>query len=236
MPYVDRNLKSLWDGWYDKGAEGAWGHPNTRPEVRLNYHRFVMVDRERNIAIDLKRVLGWDAQTRVLIVGCGFGWVLETLRDELGLASVSGTETSTYIQEYKAVNEDADLITKIQGVGLTTSEGDGLSLFTTFRGDGGPRSKRAVDMEDTELRDAQDRRAVRDKAGGAGLEILTYDGFMNTLSDSEAVDYSSRLNKMQASRVIHHVYDQWLNPRTVEQWKELLPNDTIVAAQGLVVL
>ena len=105
---VPLETKADWDAQYAIGAEGAWGHPNTRPEVTLNYHRFVILPLARTHAAGLSGALGLVNGSRVVVVKSGFGWILEALA-ERGVSAV-GTDLSSYIQAAKAANEDADLL------------------------------------------------------------------------------------------------------------------------------
>lgn len=236
MPLINRSLKSFWDDLFEIDAESAWPTPPGRSQVDLNYHKFVIFPRDRTIGTNIKQALDWDNTTRTYVVGCGFGWVIEVLEDELGLSSVVGNETSTYIQTNKSINEDTDIQAAIEGVGLATNVGDGLTLFNTFRNGGNPRSARAADISDSDLVTGIAQRAERDRIGGPGFELLTYDGFLNTLNDAEAIDYSTRLNGMNAARVSHHVFPGFLNGHTLEEWKLLIPSDTFVEANTYRVL
>jgi hypothetical protein len=234
MPLYSYDAKQAWDDLWDVGAEGAWGHPSTRSEVRLNYHRFVVLPYDRAKAPKLAGPLGWDAGTRLLVYGCGFGWVMTGLA-ELGLSAIYGLDHSTYIQGSKSINEDADLQTAISVVNLGTSTGDGLVLFNAFRNGGNPRSDYAARILATDLSTISGRRDVRTLLGGPGADVLTYDGYLNTLTDAEVLKLSENLHGLQPNRVIHHTWTDWtsvgdieLNAKTPEEWKILLPDDTII--------
>ena len=230
----DFSTKASWDDLWEIGAEGAWGHPNTRDEVNLNYHRFVVLQRDKNVASNLISALGWDSTSRVLVVQCGFGWVLEGMADE-GVTDTKCTTTSPYILNNKGTNEDADINAAIASVGLSTSFGDGLTLFTTFRGDGGPRSKRTASILNEALDTSESRQRMRTALGGPGFDVLTYDGYLQTFTDAEAEALSDNLHRIPGvGRVIHHVFGgAWapgIQTKTLEEWKALLPNDVFVEA------
>ena len=220
------NTKANWDDFYDIGAEGAWGHPNTRAEIRLNYHRAVILPFERFRANNLKTALGWTSATKIHFINCGFGWVLEALQ-ELGITATCST-TSTYIQNAKFTNEDSDLATKVQGVGLTTSTGDGLTLFSNLRNGGNARAIRAVDVLNLDVSTQTARQAIRTAIGGPGFDLVDYDGYLNSFIDADAIAFAANLRRISGvGRVIHVVYN-WLNTKTLAQWKALLPNDIFV--------
>jgi hypothetical protein len=228
----DYDPKSGWDDLYDQGAE-PWGHPGGRGEVRLQYHRHTMLALERLRAQNLVPLLGWDALTRVLVVQCGFGWMMEAL-NEFGVTQTKGTQLSSYIQGAKSNNEDPDLRTAVERVGLTHNEGDGLALFTTMRGDGGARARRGTDILPLDVFDAANGRTLRDAMGGNGFTAWTHDGFLNAMDDADAVALSQQLHRgAKAGAVIHHVYwpigGIW-NGKSPQDWKLLIPTDTFVVA------
>lgn len=226
----DYSTKQGWDDLYDIGAESAWGRPNTRPEVRLNYHRFVIKPITDNHAVNLKRVLGWTNESTVLVVQCGFGWILESL-GQIGVVDTKCTQTSPYIQTSKDLNEDADIAQRIVDAGLVTNVGDGLTIFNALRGDGGARAKRSGDLLNEDLDSNTSRQRVRTALGGPGFDVITYDGYLNTHTDIEAANLSDRLHRMPGvGRVIHHVYRNFLNGKSLDDWKLLLPNDVFVEA------
>ena len=101
-----------------------------------------------------------------------------------------------------------------------------------FRGDGGARSKRAAVILNESLMTNESRQIVRTAVGGgAGYDVFTYDGFLNAHTDAEAIALSNALHRMSGvGRVIHFVYPNWINPKTLEQWKALLPGDIFVDA------
>lgn len=232
-PLANFDDKAWWDSQYEVGAEGAWGHPNTRSEVQLNYHRFTILPIERDRAQRLATALGWGTGTRLVVAHCGFGWILEAFAD-LGI-SVVGTAPYLYIQGNKSLNEDADLITAITAVGLTQNVDDGLTLFTTFRGDGGPRSKVASSVLNESLTTNTSRSNVRTAlGGGTGYEALTFDGWLGYFSDADAVALAGEVRKLVGlRRLVHHVYASGVpNAKTLEDWKTLIPADTFVEARS----
>ena len=224
-PMVD---KEDWDDLWEVDAEAAWGHNPARSQIDLNYHRFVVAPRDANVAGNLVTALGWTSSSRVIVVKCGFGWVLEGL-NALGITQILCTETSPYIQANKALNEDVDLRAKVEDVGLVTNSGDGLTVFNAFRDGGGARSPLAALILNQDLATRESRQVVRTAIGGPGFDIMTYDGYLNTHTDGEAEALSANLHAMPGvGRVIHHVYLNWLNTHTLDEWKVLLPNDTFI--------
>lgn len=227
-PLYDFSSKAAWDALYEIGAEGAWGHPASRAEVNLNYHRFVLMPVIREHAKQLRTALGWTNATPLIVVSPGFGWIMEAL-GETGMVSVVGATTAAYIQNEKGSNEDADVRAAVEAVGLTTTSGDGLTLFTVLRGDGGPRARRAATILNEELRTAASRNLVKAGLGTSGpVIVLTYDGFLNAHDDASAVALAADLRRVPSSTVVHHVYRTWLNGKSLADWKALIPQDLFV--------
>jgi hypothetical protein len=113
MPVWD---KAAFDQFYSSGAE-RWGHPNTRPGIRLHYHDYSILRHQRSLyAPQLFALLGMNAGDDVILVGCGFNSTAEGLAD-LGVR-VIGLDTSDYIQAEKANTEEAEIRAIITGVGL----------------------------------------------------------------------------------------------------------------------
>lgn len=232
------DTKADWDDLYEIGAEGAWGHPNTRDEVNLNYHRFVLIDADRKFANRLATLLGWSNTTALMIYHCGFCWIAEILQDENGLQRVVGVQQSTYIQNAKGTNEDADLITAIEkpGVGLSVSEGDGLTLFNIMRNSGLTRSKRPNDVLDESLDTTTSRNNLKNLLG-ANYEVLTYQ-ILSSLNDSEVIALGNRLSRATRGRITHLVFTgtdvaicsptPCFTARSLDRLKTLLPDQGFV--------
>lgn len=237
MPLVNWDTKDIWDLAYEFDAEpeGTSG----RPGVRLHYNRHVAYRFAQQNIINCARVLGWTAATRALIVGCGFGWSIEVLLDELGLTQCNGVDLSVYIQSNKGLNEDAEIAAAIIAVGLNPNLGEGLTLFNRFRGDGGPRSKRANQILNQNINSQQGRNNIRGVMGGPhNYEILSED-VLTSLTDAECLQASNAAHQITSGRVSHLV-TVWPLPdnpfipfnikRTLEAWKALIPADTFIEA------
>jgi len=233
MPLRTYDTKADFDALYDIGAEGAWGHPNTRPEVRLHYNRSVMLPILRDQGKNMARVLGWTAGTRLVVIGCGFGWSLEAYEE--GGLNVIGTDMSAYIQANKTLNEDDDLRTAIRAVGLVENAADGLTLFNALRGDGGPRAKKAAAILNEDGGSGGSRSRIRSAIGGApySFEVHT-EAVLESLTNAECTKLSGFLHQLSTGRISHLVYstdlpdDGTWNRKTVAEWKALLPNDVFV--------
>lgn len=221
------------------GAEGEWGHPNTRDEVRLVYARKHVVPILRERWAWLVPLLGLTSTSSVCLIGAGYGYSLEILA-ELGITRVIGTEPST-LRTKASQSEDADIQAAIQAVGLTIATGDGLTLYNALRDrPGTARCTRASDLLNEDMSSAASRNRVRNALsakGGASWDVIT-ENVLTVLSDAECVTLSTRAHQLSGvSRVIHLVSTTmasgFQNPiynwKTMQQWKALLPLDIFVS-------
>src|SRR3990167_4428644 len=157
MPFKTWDTWADYQGAYDIGAEPD-GHPNTRAEVRLSYHRTVMFPIARDHAVNVARVLAWQPADKIVVIGCGFGWMVEVLINELGFTNVVGTDVSLYVQSNKGGTEEADINAALQTVGLNPLLGDGATVKGRLF-DGGPRTR--VTILNESAKTAQSRHSIR---------------------------------------------------------------------------
>ena len=104
-------------------------------EIRLHYHP-LLVDRiVRDVYADrLAAKLSLTADDKVLLPGCGFGWLGEKLVASTG-CEVLGVEVSDYVFEAKDRNGDEELLAAIQGsrrCDYTEEEGIGKEIWDKF--------------------------------------------------------------------------------------------------------
>jgi hypothetical protein len=239
VPLKDWNQKSTWDAAYDFGAESLDGHPNTRAEVRLHYHRSVKRPAAVIHASRLAAALGWAPPgPTIVIVGAGFGWTVEALED-LGFDRVVGIDISTYIQGNQDGTEEAEIEAEIAAVGLDPATGRGAELKARhFDGGNRGRSSRGVKNEDG--KNGASRGRIKQALGLQGneqIEWVVSEAVIESLTDIEATNGSDDL-AIIGNNVAHFVYtlradgnqDAGFNWKSLEDWKLLLPSDTFVEA------
>lgn len=243
MPLQSWDTKAVWDQAYEFDAEpeGVSG----RPMVRLHYNRFVSYPWHRDRIIRIAQLLGWNSATRLVIAGSAYGWSMEALLDELGFTQVLGVDTSAYIQNSKATNEDAEISAAITAVGLNPTTGEGLTLFNRFRGEGLPRARRATLVLNENLSSNASRNRVRSAMGAPHTyEIFTED-MLTSLTDAECLLASQNAHQVTSGRVSHlvTVWPVGSDPfmplnvkRTLQAWKDLIPTDTWIDASTFEVL
>ena len=219
--------KALFDRAYSFNAEPD-GHPNTRGEIRLHYNRYVLFPEILRRAQYFIQQFGLTPASRVLVVGAGFGWTAEALVS-LGIPAI-GTDTSTYIQNNKAVSEDVEIRDAIAAVGLDPMSAAGLSHFNRLRGDG-IRTRANVMAEDHATNASRNR--VKNALGGITLCIT--EDLVTSLTDSECATARAFLEKFGVPMC--HFVTEFANPnppfnfnsKSLEAWKATFPADSVVA-------
>lgn len=243
MPINTWGTKADFDAGYNVGAEPDTGHPNTRPEVRVHYNRCMVFPYVREQTLAVASVLGWTPASRIIIVGCGFGWSLEVLADELGIIQTIGTDTSAWIQSVKDQSDEQDLRDAISEAGLRSDSGNGLSLFNRLvnRWGGPVRSRVPAKIINDDLTTPGSHRAVFDFLPGNG-DFEVFSELAESFDDAENVAFSEALWSLRdeasarVSRVTRLVgqpplpgdNNQGFNWKTLEEWKALAPADLFI--------
>ncbi len=237
MPHKDWNLKATWDAAYSFGVEGDTGHPNTRPEVRLHYHRFIKRPDAVIHAEKFAAALGWvPPGPPIVIVGAGFGWTDEALED-LGFDRVVGLDLSTYIQDNHGGTEESEIDAEIAAVGLDPAVKEGATLKAKLF-DGGTRGRSTRGVKNESGKNGASRGRIKQALGLSGNQkvdwVLT-EAILESLDDTEAAEVST-IAYNYANNVAHFIYplrptqDSGFNWKTLEDWKALLPADTFIEA------
>lgn len=91
---------------FERAYSSTYIAPNGKA-VRLGYHRVALYPLAELHAAKLVEKLGIKSSDRVLIIGCGFGWLVEALQPHC--KRVIGTETSDYILTHHRESEEPDL-------------------------------------------------------------------------------------------------------------------------------
>jgi len=175
------------------------GHPNTRPEVRLCYHRSVMVPILQNRWDKLiPDILPIQADDLVVLVGAGFGWGVEILKQKTG-AKVIGTDISDWVESVKDTSEEAEIDACIRKVGLEPGTGRGLEIKRKYFVPG-PRCTVKILNEDLATEDG--RKNLLRVLGQTPDWIITED-FIQTFSDEEARTFHEELRKIKGAKIVH---------------------------------
>lgn len=195
-------IKQDFDEQYSFDVEGYMGgHPNTRSEVRLHYHRSVMIpilqNRWDKLIPDILPILADDL---VVLVGAGFGWGAEILKQKTG-ARVIGTDISDWIESVKDTSEEAEIDTCIRKVGLEPGTERGLEIKQKYF-ILSPRCRMTILNED--LATEVGRKNLFKVLGKKPDWVITED-FIQTFSDDEAKIFDVELRKIKAKEQVVHL-------------------------------
>lgn len=247
MPFKTYNTKADYDSEYNVGAEGKWGHPGTRQEIRLHYSRIWMMPTIQARAQGIATAMGWVAPGPVLVVvGAGFAWLAEAF-EGLGFTRVVGIDVSPYIQTDKTASVETDLDAAITAVGLNPASGEGLErkqmIMAEYNVTPGPKTRASRGCLNQTGSTQQSRNAVRSALGLSGNtqpDWLLTENVIERMTDAEVIADSTSL-KAWVPNLAHYVQpvdinhpagldangNDW-NAKTLEQWKALLPLDTFI--------
>ena len=237
MPLKDWSLPQTWDEAYSIGAEGDMGHPSNRREVKLGYHRAVMLPYCRKRAAGIARALTWTPPgPTIVIIGAGFGWTAECL-EALGLTRVGALDISQYIQANKSGTEEVEVSARIAAVGLDPTQGPGFFLKNRFV-DGGSRARASRGVWNENGATDNSRIRIRQALGLSASDMIIWglsESVLESLTDVEAQEVSS-IAHQYCENVAHYVVtlregnQPGYNWKSLKEWKTLLPTDTFIEA------
>ena len=173
--------KEQFDNDYIINAEW-WGHPASRPGVKLHYNWGVMYPYISARWSHLIPYLNITASDVVLIVGCAFGWSNEYLEEQLpGITSV-GVDISDYIHSVKDIDETVDIEASIQAAGEDPLSEAGQRILSTYSRSGA-RSKSIVINEDAKTN--QSRNQIRQALGNQWPTKIYTEDLVQDMTDTE---------------------------------------------------
>lgn len=184
MPY---DTKADFDAAYSFRVERYFGgHPNTRPEVRVNYHRWAVKPILADMWNRLAPILSIPTTNASLIVGAGFGWGIEAFKVATGVTNAVGIDISDYIAAEQSNTEEAELRTAITAVGLDPDTGRGLELMGILY-DAQPRTNVVVLQSDMSTQN--ERQLIRTALGGNWPDVVIFEDIIGeTTTDAEIVN------------------------------------------------
>lgn len=173
------------------------GHPNTRKEVRLNYHEWVMRPIIANRWRRILTLLPISSSDAVVLVGTAFGWGVSELKEMTGCTAI-GTDISEYIQAEKDNDDSIEVDAAISAVGLDRGTGRGLELHEAIRTPG-PRAKELVLDEDMASKASRGR--IASALGTNPTWIIVEDLIGLQMTDDEIVELAGYLDKWNAKKI-----------------------------------
>jgi len=239
MPVKNFNTKADFDSAYYHNGEPE-GHPNTRAAIRVGYSRATQLPWCRKKARKLIELFSWHPTTKILVVGAGYGWTIECLEREHNFTNIVGIDTSDWIQANMSTDEEVDIREAIIRVGLDPDTGEGLTKRNRHRGEVRNQTIRSIMNED--ILTERSRLNVTGILGG-NFDVAISEAVIASLEDSEVLNLSIAMHLI-ASTVIHadtmkHLepgnQDEGYNWKFIEDWVQLLPNDTIINFEDFII-
>lgn len=217
------DFHTLWN----MGAEPE-GYPGERSEVRLSYHRAVMMPYTETYAARLVSSIGIVDTSRVLVIGGGFGFLAEVLLGQYGVAEdrLVSQDASTYIVGARGETEEADIDAMIVGVGVSLSDEYGKEMKARWF-DGSVRCR--VRFTSARLENQSSANSVKSMFPSSGIDfVVTDDGYLNYHNDAQISDIFASLERLGAAQVWHIVYPNWGNAKSLVQFKAMNPSHHFV--------
>lgn len=220
------NHKKDFDGAYSTKVTHGTGP--TRKRVQLHYHRYACRPHAASIAKRIVKSLHVKPDGNILIVGCGFGWLVEEL---MPYCNCVGTDTSAYIHANKDTSELPSLRTALNKAGINPDSREGMQLLHKLL-DGGTRTHARILNEDS--LDARSCAAVKKEFGG-DIDYVFTEHVLTGMSEPQGLKLCNGLEMYGSKRVLHllqtlqpHIRsDAWLTIRAESEWQYLLGNQQI---------
>lgn len=237
--------KAGFDSVYYRPAEA--GRPAGRPKVIVNYCRWAVYPEAQKYA-DFYTTITSPTDS-IVVIGSGFAWSLEILVDQYGYdpALVTGVDTSGYVQGAKATTEEQDIRDAIAAVGLdpdgivphpvTGETTTGPEILARCLADTRPRA--TITVLDETLSNQGSRNRVLAATGGSADFVIS-ELVLSGLTDAEAQLVDSQMASLDIGQTWHVVMDEMFqgsidrhgwNVKSLEEWKQLMPNSSFVSAR-----
>ncbi len=196
-----------------------------RSKVSLHYHRAVI-----KVGISDARwakiwpILNIRNTDRVVIIGAGFGWGVESLIAMTGCTAI-GTDISDHIANVKDTDERSEIEAAIVEAGLDPLTGDGLKAFDAAFTPG-PRAKSNVLIED--MTSKKSRNNIKKAIGNLNPTWIITEDMVSDFADQELLNWGELAKDFTDSKICHIVRENYPpNAKTLEEWNTLT-GDTII--------
>lgn len=240
----DWNLETTWldelNGKY--GTQIVAPHPLPRIFVRHDAARAVHLASWVPYTVDCwVQALGLTTAHNVVVAGCGFGWQVEELNLR-GIKAV-GLEISTWIWGLHNQTETTAIRGYITAAGLNPDSGDGAAILAALD-DGGIRTRAVApgdppnlgilnETASNNLSRNRIKTALTGSINGTVHFVIT-DDVLSVLDDVTGNAYRNNLSSL-GGQVVHYVSVNeptinWINSRTIAEWKAALPSDLFIKA------
>lgn len=163
-------------------------------EIRLHYHPAIRkTSAYRRTTEKLIAKYNITASDKVLVIGCGFGWLCEDLIEKTGCESV-GTEISQYVHDNKSLSADDELIDAIEAskkCDFTYKTGIGKEIFDKFSN---PSPRTSVVILDTPCDTTESVQMVMDVIHPT---LVVTEEMWQLLDSKENTDMNKSLDKFR---------------------------------------
>ncbi len=204
-----------------------------RQQVKIHYHKWVMVPLLANMWATLQPVLNILSTDKVCVVGAGFGWGVDALISEAS-ATVVGIDLSQYIVDEQGTTEEAELRAEVSLVGLDPDTGRGLEVMN-FIFDGQPRAN--VTILQNGAASGPQRQAIRQALGGSWPSVVIAENIIDDdWTDTEIEQLRNSMNGFGGQQRLIFIY-QGTAVRTHQDLFDLLPGTKeVISTDGQVYL
>ena len=238
--HINRNLWSFWHGVWESDT-GIRGPVPGQKQLDLNYHRVIVFPFEQSVANNMIAAVGWTPDINIACLGVGFGWLVESLINDHGFIGAVAVETSDWIHTVKGETEEADINSALLDVGISFGSeqwfDDKPKIFDN-------KQRATVDLIDEDMLDLTSRNTARAMIHGL-YDVIFTEFVMEYKTDAEAIALSEELHK-EATPIVQHLVqvtdtgpknpDFFMNIKSLQEWKDLLPNDIFIASGTYAVL
>ena len=195
-----------------------------------------------NRAAKLVELFAWPLNTKILIVGAGYGWTAEVLETQYGYTDIVTTDTSPHVQATQDQSDETEVNDAITAVGLDPNQGEGAAKKSNLWTPGN-RRRHSRPIKDERLNNGGSRNRIRNVLGG--VDVAISEDVIATLDDSEVVQMAGWVDAVDTlSEVIHMTTELYpdanqnpiFNWKTLAAWKLLVPSHTFVSLNSWEVL
>jgi len=228
------DTKADFDAAYEFRVERyLGGHPNTRPEVIVHYHKKFMASILSNMWATLQPILQIGSTEQVCVFGAGFGWGVEAITAETG-ATVVGIDISQYIADEQGTTEEAEIRAEIAAVGLDPDGVRGQEIITFLEGTT-PRANVIVLQNDAST--GPQRNEIRTALGGNNPSVcIAEDLIDDTWTDTDVENLRNAMNGFGGPQRLIFIY-RATPTRSHQNLFDLLPGTKeVISPDGSVYL
>lgn len=202
------------------------GAPSTRPLITCHYHKWAMKPVLAYMYSQALPLMGLDPSAPTVVVGAGFGWGIEALRDQ-GFTNLCGIDISAYVQTEMDATEEAEIRAQIVAGGLDPDTGRGAEILA-FLNDGQPRRDPSIIVLNEDMQTNTSRQNIRAALGNNWpSQIIMEELVDDSVTDQEITFANNAANNFAGTQTIWFIYSQGDNIRTAQDLATLTGSNVI---------